>query len=579
MAAKRNPQQNDVSRRDFAVRLGAAVAGVAVGGELVPTLLHGAPHVGNRILGANDRVVFASIGIRGQGNSLKRGFARLANVEIKTLCDIDANLAPERINDARLADVADVQARVRAGPAARARRQGHRRRRHRHAESLARARHDLGAPGRQARLRREALLAHGVGRPQDGRGGGALQQDRAGRHDEPQPPGGAPGDQVPARRRHRQGLHGARPLLQAAALHRQVSRRADGGRREVRADGDATTLRADLRRSSTLSKVDYDLWLGPAPKRPFNRNRFHYNWHWHWDYGNGDTGNQGPHQFDIARWGLNKHEHPVKIRSVGGYFGAESSQETPDMQTSLFEYADGTVLEFATRGEFTNDEGTQRIGNLFYGSKGWLWIDGDGRKWQSYLGPEEREGAGRRLPPDTRPRQRSARPDEHRVAALPELHRRDPRERSEAAHCDVLEGHLSSTLPHLANISYRVGRSLVFDGKTEKFVNDKKADRLLTREYRKGFEIPKSLSVGTQIRRGASLPSGSPSRASRARESSTSGSGTRPRRTRCHRRRTDSSRRASGRTRWSLTFSGRCPCAPCRARESTSLRSARRAPP
>ena len=60
--------------------------------------------------------------------------------------------------------------------------------------------------------------------------------------------------------------------------------------------------------------------------------------------------------------------------------------------------------------------------------------------------------------------------------------------------CDVLEGHYSSTLPHLANISYRVGHSLVFDGKSETFVDDKKADRLLTREYRKGFEIPKSFS-------------------------------------------------------------------------------------
>ena len=97
-----------------------------------------------------------------------------------------------------------------------------------------------------------------------------------------------------------------------------------------------------------LSKVDYDLWLGPAPKRPFNRNRFHYNWHWHWDYGNGDTGNQGPHQFDIARWGLGKQEHPVEDPArCGGYFGRESSQETPDLQTSLFEYADGTILEFA----------------------------------------------------------------------------------------------------------------------------------------------------------------------------------------------------------------------------------------
>ena len=102
-----NPNdQNGISRREFATRVGAAAAGIAVGGELFDAQVQAAPHVGGRILGANDRVVTASIGIRGQGNALKRGFARLKNVEIKTLCDIDANLAPERINDARLTDVA-----------------------------------------------------------------------------------------------------------------------------------------------------------------------------------------------------------------------------------------------------------------------------------------------------------------------------------------------------------------------------------------------------------------------------------------------------------------------------------------
>ena len=183
-----------------------------------------------------------------------------------------------------------------------------------------------------------------------------------------------------------------------------------------------------------LSKVDYDLWLGPAPKRPFNRNRFHYNWHWQWDYGNGDTGNQGPHQFDIARWGLGKQEHPVKVSSMGGYFGPESAQETPDTQTALFEYADGTILEFATRGEHTNDEGAQRIGNLFYGSKGWLWIDETGRRWQSYMGAvgvKNEKGPGSDYAAEA-----GAEPvglDDDRVPALPELHRRHPRQRSEAA--------------------------------------------------------------------------------------------------------------------------------------------------
>jgi predicted dehydrogenase len=242
-----------------------------------------------------------------------------------------------------------------------------------------------------------------------------------------------------------------------------------------------------------LSKVDYDLWLGPAPKRPFNRNRFHYNWHWHWDYGNGDTGNQGPHQFDIARWGLQKQEHPVKIRSVGGYFGEPSSQETPNEQTTMYEYADGMVLEFATRGGFTNDEAGVRIGNIFYGTKGWLWIEEAGKTWQSYFGPKNEKGPGKELPPRQKVEATGLTTTEtpHYQNFIDAIRADNPK----LLACDIMEGHLSSTLPHLANISYRVGRALVFDGAKETFVNDKEADRLLTREsYRTGFEIPKSFT-------------------------------------------------------------------------------------
>lgn len=101
--------QGSVSRREFTARAGAAAVGIAVGGDVFSGGLRAAPLVGGRVLGANDRVVTASIGIRGQGNSLKRGFAKLKNVEIKTLCDIDANLAPERIHDTRLSDVASFK--------------------------------------------------------------------------------------------------------------------------------------------------------------------------------------------------------------------------------------------------------------------------------------------------------------------------------------------------------------------------------------------------------------------------------------------------------------------------------------
>ena len=90
-----------ISRREFATRVGLAAAAAVVG-----PALHASGPSGVRVRGANDRIVLASIGIRGQGNALKRGFAKLKNVEIKTLCDIDANIADERIHDKELADVA-----------------------------------------------------------------------------------------------------------------------------------------------------------------------------------------------------------------------------------------------------------------------------------------------------------------------------------------------------------------------------------------------------------------------------------------------------------------------------------------
>ena len=228
------PRPKNMSRRDFTSRSLMAAAAVTAGKELL----------GSRVVGANDRVVLASIGIRGQGDSLKRGFARLANVEIKTLCDVDENLFAARANDPTLEGRGHVQARLPAGPAARARRQGRRRGGDRHPEPLARPGHDLGPAGRQTRVRREAQLPHGVGRPEDGRGGQAVRQGGPGRDHEPQPPARAPGHQVPARGRHRRRLHGARPVLQAAALHRPLPGRPHAAGREVPAQRRVQGLRA-----------------------------------------------------------------------------------------------------------------------------------------------------------------------------------------------------------------------------------------------------------------------------------------------------------------------------------------------
>jgi predicted dehydrogenase len=251
----------------------------------------------------------------------------------------------------------------------------------------------------------------------------------------------------------------------------------------------------------------YDRWLGPAPYRPYNVKRSHYCWHWYWDTGNGDTGNTGPHQLDLARWGMDKNEHPVSVYSAGGIYGLHqeglpesqgpgkmvyggvetygrerTSQETPNTQTATFKYGDGKMLEFETRGRFTNHEGSvgQEVGNLFYGTEGWLEISGS--TWKAFRGREREPFAGS---PEGGGRQRSA----HWANFLDAIRSG----KKEDLHCDINEGFYSSTLPLLANISYRLGRELRFMGAYEKFANDPEADTMLSRAYRKPYVVPEEV--------------------------------------------------------------------------------------
>ena len=132
------------------------------------------------------------------------------------------------------------------------------------------------------------------------------------------------------------------------------------------------------------------------------------------------------------------------------------------------------LLQFEVRGLHTNDEKGVRIGNIFYGTKGWVWIDGDGRKWQSYLGRKEEKGPGADAPAEkggSDPNVLTSIETPHYANFVEAIRAGDPKKLT----CDILEGHLSSTLPHLANISYRVGRSLTFDGKTETCTGDAEA--------------------------------------------------------------------------------------------------------
>jgi len=232
--------------------------------------------------------------------------------------------------------------------------------------------------------------------------------------------------------------------------------------------------------------VNYDLWLGPAPEHAFTQNRFHYNWHWFWDYGNGDLGNQGIHQVDMARWGLGV-KYPTKISAIGNHFMFDDDQETPNTLSASFEFGDGgkkKMMTFEVRHWLTNHEAgieepsPQNVGVIFYGSKGYMavWSEDSG-KYQTWLGREHTPGpSGTDLG--------------NNWANFIDV----MRSRKQAdLFAPIDEGAVSTTLVHLANISYRLGRTLHFDPVGYSCTGDAEANRMFRREYRKPFVVPEKV--------------------------------------------------------------------------------------
>ena len=228
--------------------------------------------------------------------------------------------------------------------------------------------------------------------------------------------------------------------------------------------------------------VDYDMWTGPAPLRPFTKNRFHYNWHWFWDTGNGDLGNQGIHEVDIARWGLGV-THPTKVSAIGGKFMFDDDQETPNTLNCSWEFqVDGKpkMMEFGVRHWYSNHEAGidaerpgNTIGNMFYGSLGYVVVD-NYNKYYSFMGKEQKPG------PTRTERDRHF---ENFIAGVRSRKRED-------LNAEIEEGAMSCVLMHLANVSYRVGRTLHWDEKTWTVKNDPEANKMLSRAYRSPYVVP-----------------------------------------------------------------------------------------
>jgi predicted dehydrogenase len=253
--------------------------------------------------------------------------------------------------------------------------------------------------------------------------------------------------------------------------------------------------------------VNWDLFLGPAPMRPFNALRFKYNWHWFWDTGNGDIGNQGVHEIGIARWALGDPQFPLTAHAQGGKYAYTDDQETPNTLLASYNYGSAELV-FEVRGLLTGAEGFPikrsvsapaagatapvatpvatipakgqplniMIGNLIYGTEGWAAMSDQG--FQAF------KGESNELVADERPEKGGDGTALHMQNFLAAVRSRNYKD----LHDEIANAYLSASMCHLANISYRVGRKLTLTPGPH-FANDPEADKLLTRDYREPYVV------------------------------------------------------------------------------------------
>ncbi len=446
-------------RREFIKKSMIGSAGIAIGGMGFSARSY------SSIVGANEVINVAIAGIGGRGGAHVGAFSNLKdvkNVRIKTLCDVEETTFAQRLKT--------VESRTGLKP---------------------RTEWDI-----RKVLDDKEIHAVSYGTPNFWHALGTVWAAQAGKHVYVEKPASwslwEGRKMVEAARKYNVRVQVGHQSRSSDEIIEAIKFIKDGGIGDVfMARGtcikprDSFGISPDSEPPATLH---YDQWLGPVEWRPYNEKKGTYNWHWFWATGNGDTGNQGPHQFDIARWGLQKEEHPELIYSVGGVYGIdpkECAQETPNTQTSLFKYSDGKTLEFETRGRYSNAEGSLGItvGNIFYGTEGYLELGGG---WRAFRKREKEPFA------QNKPRKREAETltgsegSEHFANFLDAIRSGKDSDLT----CEILTGHMSASLPHLANISYRLGRGLKFNGATEKFIKDPEADKMLkNRVYRKPFVI------------------------------------------------------------------------------------------
>ena len=443
--------ENNNSRRDF-----IKVASLGSLGLTLGTLGVSAKSYGN-ILGANDRVRVAAIGVNGRGFGMAKNFAKQAGCEVSHICDVDSNAMAKTITA-----VDEVQ---RKKP--------------------------KGVKDFRTILDSKSVDAVYMATPDHWHAPGAIMACQAGKH-------------VYVEKPCSHNPYEGELLVEAARKYNRVVQMGNQRRswpkiiecvqelnagiigRAYFAKGWYTNNRQPIgigKPAPVPAHLDYELWQGPAPRQPYQDNIIHYNWHWFWNWGTGEALNNGTHEVDVMRWGLGV-EYPTRVTSAGGRYAYQDDWQTPDTQVISFDFPGNISMEW--EGRSCNSypiEGSGR-GAIFYGEKGTIVTTGD----NGYTVYDKMNKVVKEVK------------DEVTTNTLDPA---GPGDRLDAFHInnflacvrsgdkpsgDIEIGHKSVLLCQLGNIAQRTGRTLNCDQQNGHIIGDKEAMALWRREYEPGWE-------------------------------------------------------------------------------------------
>ncbi len=399
-----------------------------------------------RAFAANDKISIACIGVRGRGNSVMHSFVAEPDCEITHICDVNEPVRrqrgaeikqktgrmPKLVNDYRaLLDDKSVDAFMVATPD------------HWHAlltihGCLAGKDVYVEKPASHNILEGKTAVA------------AARKRDRM--------------VQMGTQIRSASFLREAVDYVKSGALGRVIYGKAWETNRN-----DAVRLAAD---SKPPKGLDYEIWQGPSPERRFNKSIVGGAWRWLFNYGTGDLGNDGVHRIDYCRYVMGLEGMPQAICCSGGKFFFEDDQQWPDTMLINYEYP-GKVLQYEMRLWSKPKMFGATEGAAVYGENGWLMLTN--RSWKAYDGNGKlvKQGNG----------------DVGQQAHIRNFLDAVRSRKRESLNQEIYSGHVSTAMCHAGNISWRTGKKLRFDAKTETF-DDKEANQYVGREHRKGFELP-----------------------------------------------------------------------------------------